>query len=176
MTAIPFEGSLWIADGFLVGGYPSSANKFIRAAKLRALLACRIEHIINTMRLLETDDNGEIFDPYMDRINRLAKETGDRVKHQHLSLTIGRPGNNQPRVEQILQEVREALGRGERIYVHSRYGRERVALIVGCWFADLDFPDPITEMGFLSEPLRASLSAESKLFIQSWRVRDICLP
>lgn len=132
---LPFPRSYWAVPGKLLAGcYPGSTDPDESHQKVRGLLSCGIQSVINLMEEGETDHSGRPFSPYMCLFREIALEQG--LDFHWFRLPI-RDGGVPSRSEMasILDRIDEAIGSVRPVYVHCRGGWGRAGTVVGCWLA-----------------------------------------
>ncbi len=125
-AAIP--NAYWVVpENFLAGPYPCSADLAAAEARVAALLAAGVAHIVDLTEAGEYN-----LRPYWPLLTAQAAAAGREVTRRQWSI----PDVTAPTVVQmraILDDIDAALQRGRTVYVHCYGGIGRTGTVVGCY-------------------------------------------
>lgn len=123
--AKPLANSYWVEPGRLLAGeYPGARDEQTTRRRVRAMVEAGFDCFIDLTTA------GEL-DPYDIWLPRTQGRT--TVRHVRRPITDhGTPGDAAV-MTAILDELDQALGAGERVYLHCRAGIGRTGTVVGCW-------------------------------------------
>jgi hypothetical protein len=128
---LPIRDSYRVADGFLAGRYPGSADPDEAARRLRAFA----QHGVTVF--VDLTHPADPLEPYHGFLGVGAR----RVSHPIVDLGT----TTIPHMTRILDDVDSAISEGGEVYVHCWGGIGRTGTVVGCWLMrhGLDRGDPI---------------------------------
>jgi hypothetical protein len=133
-SPVPFPQSYWVVPGKLLAGYyPGDLDTVKMEEKLKRLLGAGIRYIINLMEENERKQ-GDPFPSIENVIVRYAKRVGINIT------CVRRPikdltAPTSEYIRNILDEIDDAVSRGNGVYVHCWGGKGRTGTIVGCYLA-----------------------------------------
>lgn len=138
---VPLPGTFWvIPNELLAGAYPGASDREEMDRRLSNLLDVGIRSVINLVAEEEVlaHENGELFAPYEDRLERLGEERGALVEIQrHAIETAQTPAPQE--MEIILDAIdAEIHGRNSPTFVHCSDGNGRTGTVIGCYLARHD--------------------------------------
>jgi Swiss Army Knife protein, DSP-PTPase phosphatase domain len=134
---LPIRDCYPVADGLLAGEYPGSADLDEAARRLRAFA----RHGVDVF--LDLTHPADPLEPYAQLLGSGAR----RVAHPIVDLST----TTIPHMVRILDDVDEAIARGQTAYVHCWGGIGRTGTVVGCWLMrhGLAGGDPIARIAEL---------------------------
>jgi hypothetical protein len=81
LPIIPFERAYWAAQGRLLAGcYPGDVNPEKARRKLKGLIDCGVDRVVNLMEAAEVDHNGKPFVDYRTPLEILARESSRAIQ------------------------------------------------------------------------------------------------
>ncbi len=173
---VPFSRSYWVIPGlFLAGEYPGSAKPDAAREKIGRLLDAGVRQVINLMEPHETNFSGNVFAPYEDVLQELARQRNVTAKVRRFPIPDMRtPGPGKMR--QILDTIDASLARQVPVYVHCLGGLGRTGTVVGCFLIHRGMAgadDVLEQIAGLreNEPLSHLPSPEAGIqreFIRRW--------
>jgi protein-tyrosine phosphatase len=131
-VALPLPAAIgprafWVAPPrFLAGAYPGDADLAAHTAKIDALLALSITHVVTLMEEHEVGHGGAAFTPYAPALERAGV-----IVQRHAIRDVSTPVVEL--VTTILDTIDVDLAAGGNVYLHCWGGRGRTGVIVGCW-------------------------------------------
>lgn len=181
MTSVPPDtDSFWVEqERLLAGPYPGAHAKIEARAKLAALLDAGITRFVD----LTEEGEGPPLHPYAALLQALAAERQVTSTHQRLPIVDVSVPTPQ-RMRAILATIEEALGAGERVYVHCWGGVGRTGTVIACRLVGQGYtPEAalrhLTELRRYTQRARAGRiapeTAEQRAFVRAWtgeRVHD----
>ena len=134
---LPIRECYLVADGFLAGEYPGSADLDEATRRLRAFARHGVD------LFLDLTHPADPLEPYAQLLDGGAR----RVAHPIVDLGT----TTIPHMVRILDDVDSAIDRGHTAYVHCWGGIGRTGTVVGCWLMrhGLDGGDPIARIAAL---------------------------
>lgn len=121
----PFPKSYWVEPGRLLAGeYPASYDAEASRLKLRALLDCGID------TLVDLTEPGEL-EPYEEILSEISPIQPLAVRQNFPILDFSVPTREEMR--RILDALDEMLAAGKTVYVHCFGGSGRTGTVIGCW-------------------------------------------
>ncbi|MEE8311714.1 MAG: protein-tyrosine phosphatase family protein [Candidatus Binatia bacterium] len=135
---VPNPGTFWvIPNELLAGSYPGDTDPETMDARLGALLDAGIRSVINLVAEEEVleHQNGELFAPYEDRLERLAEQRDEMVEIQRHAIEDSQTPS--PQEMQIILDAIDAEidGRNSPTFVHCSDGHGRTGTVIGCYMA-----------------------------------------
>jgi protein tyrosine phosphatase (PTP) superfamily phosphohydrolase (DUF442 family) len=163
----------WAVPGQLMAGaYPGDRNPEKAHAKITALHAAGIRHVVNLMTPDETDHTGQLFPSYAESCDRC----GISVANWPIDDTTA-PTPTLMRA--ILDDIERTIADDRPVFVHCWGGRGRTGTVVGCWLIENGFASPSSCVDFIrhrrsrcDDAAKPSpqTAAQSEL-VASWRPR-----
>lgn len=130
---VPFSRSYWVVPGKLLAGcYPGGKTSLEEEAKLKSLVKCGIQHLINLMEPDESDHSGSPFVAYDEKLKDIGRREGVEVTCTRIpikDLTAPTEGV----MKKILAEIDESIAQNKPVYVHCWGGKGRTGTVVGCY-------------------------------------------
>ncbi|HEY1068605.1 MAG TPA: dual specificity protein phosphatase family protein [Pirellulales bacterium] len=135
LGVVPFDRSYVVVPGRLIGGfYPASAEPAETTEKLKSLLACRVDHVINLTEAVEANYVGLPLLDYVPELHALAEHARRSIECRRFPIRdLGVPSVAQ--MQAILDDVDQAIAHRRLVYLHCWGGRGRTATVVGCYLA-----------------------------------------
>jgi hypothetical protein len=129
--ATPFPDSYWVVDGkFLAGEYPSNRDDAKAVEKIRRLLGCGVNSIVDLTEAGEYDLRN-----YQMMLAVEALRLGMDVRHTRMDFADGSVPSA-GHVRRVLDFIAAEIAAGRVVYVHCFGGIGRTGTIVGCWLAE----------------------------------------
>lgn len=132
--ALPFHGTYWVVQGRLLAGpYPGHPLYQDEMEKrVEELVNLGIRSVINLMREDEVDHEGKRFTPYMELMDRFARQRGSAVHaERHPIRDMGIPESGD--MERVLDRIDALHSDGRAVYVHCWGGKGRTGMVIGCY-------------------------------------------
>jgi protein tyrosine phosphatase len=159
---LPIRDCYRVADGFLAGEYPGSADLDEATRRLRAFVRFGVDLFLD---LTHPADPLESYAQFLsDGVRRVAHPIVDLG-----TTTI-------PHMARILDDVDAAIARGNTAYVHCWGGIGRTGTVVGCWLMrhGLDGGDPIARIADLRRDVSdarvpSPQTSAQRAMVRAWR-------
>ena len=132
---LPFPNSYWVVDGKLVAGhYPGDTEEAVAYDKLKGLLESGVRHVVNLIKETRHTLTNVPLVPYRDHLMRIASEFSVDVSYAHFPI-VDLQIPTERVMEEILDDIDQAIERGRPVYVHCGAGIGRAGTVVGCYLA-----------------------------------------
>ena len=156
---VPIRDSYWVADGFLAGEYPGSADPEEAERRIRAFARHGVTLFVDLTH------PGDPLEPY----TRLLDAGATRVAHPIVDFGT----TTIPHMTRILDDLDAAIERGGVAYVHCWGGIGRTGTVVGCWLMrhGLEGDDPIGRIAELRRDVSGASVASPQTSAQRAMVR-----
>lgn len=172
----PYPKSWWVKPGQLLAGcFPGDLDPQKAETKLKALLDAGMRTFICLQEEHETNGAGMGFDPYLPRLQELAKQKGVTVEWHRFPIQddhIPTPDL----MKSILKTISQSLAKNNPVYVHCWGGHGRTGTVIGCWLVEQGLkPEEalaeIIQLRFHDPHLQAFSSPQNAMqenFVKNW--------
>lgn len=139
----PYQNTYWVKQGkFLAGCYPGSPTPDLIPERLEALADVGVSVIISLMEKKECYSDGTPHVPYDEDFLILTHNR--QIKAKWFNFPIPDFGLPETRLMlNILDEIDEAIGQDNIVFLHCWGGKGRTGTVVGCWLARHGDPAPL---------------------------------
>jgi len=120
---VPLPNTYWVLpDRLLAGEHPYGAHESDARDRLARLCAAGIDYFIDLTELAEMPDYSPLLPPQT-----------EYLRSEIVDMSVPRQVAH---MQTLQSQIRAALARERRIYVHCRAGIGRTGLVVGCYLAE----------------------------------------
>ncbi|GAA4053363.1 protein-tyrosine phosphatase family protein [Flavobacterium chungnamense] len=139
---IPYERSYWVLPNKLLAGeIPSSKTESRKIEKIKNILDCNIDVIINLMEVVEKNFSNEILEDYSITLFKEADKKYKKIEVFRYAIKDLNVPTESFMVE-ILNKIDEQIALGKRVYVHCWGGVGRTGTVIGCYLIRHGFAEP----------------------------------
>lgn len=176
-AALPTIRCYWVLAGkFLAGAYPGSPDPAMHQQRLEELWNAGMRTFVNLMEENETNNAGQPFTRYDDRLRSLALNAEEQVAHLRFSVRdLSVPSADGMR--SILDAIDLSLAANRPVYLHCFGGVGRTGTTVCCWLLRHGLANPNDVISVLrdlrqadqqTKDRKAPENSEQIAFVENW--------